>query len=158
MKSKINKLRLWLAQRVAPAGADVHDPDDTCCPRDRGVLEAVMYGWVRKEANDTTWMDATDLVDDAIAADLVVERHGDFTLTPHGERELARLWGPGRVAPSAGSYGECHAHEMLYEQFPGDVVGCPHCRSEQAYSAALEDLTAEPSSWWSRSRLPRALR
>lgn len=152
MRSKINTLRMWLAQLVAPPGADVHD--DTFSPRDRDILEAVCLRKLRRgENDDTTWMDVTELLHDAFRADLV-ERwpDGEWKLTGRGERELAALWGPGRVPPwSTGGLGSCAEHG-LYQAGPGDLSDCPGCAVETAALATLLNLTTEPAPRWRGKR------
>jgi len=152
VRLKINREVVWrwrlrLAQLIAPPGADVHNPDDTCCPRDRDLLEAICFGWLRQGDRSTMWMDVTIALDEACAGGLVNRgKDGPPWLTSHGEQELARLWGPKLVPPGGGGYFECDDHG-LYDLFPGDRWGCPGCETE----TALRRLNTEPVSWWARS-------
>lgn len=157
MRFEINKLaiqrwRLRLAQFVAPHGADVHDPDDTCCPKDQDILNAAFWGDLRLGLNGTVLMDVTEEVDDLISQDLVEPVAGGWwRLTDAGEQELARLWGPGRLPPWSVSWHGCGAHG-LYEAHPGEFGGCRECRHEQA----LQHADSRATSWWSLRRLVRA--
>jgi hypothetical protein len=94
--------RLRLAQKIAPPGADVHDPDDTICPSLQGLLEAVFWNRLQDDAGERRWLDVTDWLDELAAAGLVLEpddQGQEYLLTRQGAQELARLWGPERVPP-----------------------------------------------------------
>lgn len=155
MHPKIIQVRLWLAQKVAPAGA-IHDVTD--CSMDGYILDAVFSHWVRDD-DKRTWMDVTELLDDLVGAGLVDRwPDGQWKLTDHGEQKLAVLWGPDRMPPwSAGFHGSCDDHG-LFDCHPGDLYECPSCGIERGVANALRNLNTEPASWWSRRRLARASR
>lgn len=119
--------RLRLAQLAAPAGADVHDPDDTVCPQAQALLEAVLYHDIEINRHGGAWMRVTEDLHD-LAADGLIEpaQDGDYRLTEQGERELGRRWGDHRVPPWSGGYFGCSDHGV-YEAAPGDPEGCPEC-------------------------------
>ncbi len=122
----IRRLRLWLAQLVAPAGSDVHDPDDTLCPGNQELLEAALYGDLRRGPDGGVLLDVTTAVDDLVDFEMLTNTPDGYRLTELGERELARLWGPGRIPPWSGGYFQCHDHG-IYDAAPGDRAGCPSC-------------------------------
>jgi hypothetical protein len=153
--SAIRGWRLRLAQFIAPPGADVHDPDDTCCPRDEGLLEEVFWDHLLIDAAGGMWMNVTADVHELEYAELVDHRgNGSRRLTAHGEQELARLWGPGRLPPwSHGTLDSCDDHGD-FDVFPGDLVGCRKCATERAVQNGAPDT----APGWSWSRLIRASR
>ncbi len=122
----ITRLRLWLAQLVAPAGAEVHDPDDTLCSGSQELLEAALYGDFRRGPDGGVLFDVTVAVDDLVDFGALVNTDTGYELTESGKRELARLWGPGRIPPWSGGHYRCDDHG-IYEAAPGDFVGCPNC-------------------------------
>lgn len=158
MRFNINKIRMWLAQRVAPVGAEVLGADEARYRRYVDLMESVFYGygWVRREGHKT-WMDVTYLLDDAVGEDLVDKfsgGHTDWKLTDHGTAVLGELWGPGRVPPwSAGFVGDCDDHGE-YDQHPGDLCGCPGCRTEKA----ITNLSSEALFLAARQRARKAFR
>ena len=125
----IRNIRLWLAQRIAPAGADVHDPDDTVCPSLQALLSAILYHQLTY-ADDEMWLlDVSADLYDLEARGLVEGFKGDWCLTGDGEIALARLWGPDRVPPWGGTLGICQVHGD-YDVVPGDRIGCPKHRQD----------------------------
>lgn len=127
MKAWIRAWLLRLAQLVAPAGTDVHDPDDTACPHDLPILEAAQFGELRRDAGDRFMVNLTDLVQDMLSGDwFEPTQYGDYALTVAGQRQLARLWGQDRVPPWGGAFHRCQDHGD-FEQGPGDRLGCPIC-------------------------------
>ncbi len=124
IKSAVRRARLRLAKTVAPAGADVHDPDDTVCPSLQDLLAAVFFQGLTYQADETWLLDVTDDLDYLKDRGLVEMFKGDPCLTGDGEVALARLWGPGRVPPWGGTLGTCEVHGD-YDVHPGDWIGCP---------------------------------
>lgn len=64
-----------------------------------------------------------------IRAGLVEHGDGRWQLTTAGKSRLAELWGPDRVPPDEGGYVDCWRHDV-YDVGPGDLWGCPKCRTE----------------------------
>ncbi len=123
IKNLVRGGRLRLAQLIAPAGAGVHNPNETCCALIRRLLEAVFW----RELETGNYLDVIDELDDLAARDLVNFDGDDAPyVTEAGERELARLWGAGRIPPWSDSFHTCSVHGM-YEAPPGAIAGCPEC-------------------------------
>ena len=140
---RVRRLRLRLAHLIAPPGADVHDPDDTCCPSDRPLLGAVLW-WRLRFTDGQHWMDVDLSVHDALAAELIeYNPDGYLRLTGYGENELARMWGDDRVPPWSGGYFQCHDHGV-YDLAPGERIGCPDCGRELAAQQAAQ----QAPRWW----------
>ncbi len=135
INTMVLRCRMRLARLVAPAGAEVHDPNETSCPHDQVVLEAALDGDLRPDDRERYMIDMGYEVADVADAGWI-ERHPDdpskgYQLSPAGEQELARLWGSGRVPPWAGGHYCCHEHGG-YELAPGDLTGCPDCSTTRA--------------------------
>jgi len=144
---RIRQWRLWLAQQIAPAGADVHDPDETACPGLELLLSGIFFGQILTHG-DRLYLDVTDDVDDLATMTVLVagqrpsydnvihkDVDGWWSLTDAGEQELGRMWTTDRMPPwSRISLGECDSHGD-YDSFPGDLIGCAKCRLERARQA-----------------------
>jgi hypothetical protein len=143
-RARVKQWRLWLAQRMAPPGADVHDPDETACLGYELPLSNVFFSRIQSNGRGRQFLDVTDDLDD-LAGYVVLEGgrwpgyysvidHDDtgrWMLTDAGERQLARMWGADRIPPWAhASLGECERHGD-YDVFPGDRIGCPRCAIER---------------------------
>lgn len=153
-KERIRRARLWLAGRIAPAGADVHDPDETACPWMQAILEEACWSGLRFDERDQFWMNVTDVVQEAHGWDLVEYiAGGDVRLTDAGEQDLAHRWGPNRTPPWSGGYVGCAKHGV-YETSPGEDAQCPECR----YEKACENLALGPLPRWHWKRLRGAAR
>lgn len=153
MREQIRAFRLRLAQAVAPAGADVHDPDETACPHAQEILEAAQFGRLHPDPTDPTrWLiDLTGGVHDLASARWIVLRGGEQgfqgEITREGQEQLARLWGPERQPPWAKGAALCAEHGA-YEVKPGALLGCVSC----AVGRAIRNINTESASWWRRRR------
>ncbi len=92
----MNSLRLRLARFIAPAGADVHDPDTTACPAERAVLEAAEQFDLYRDVAGRVHLDVSDtvkFVEERGWVEGVVDPFDNlvFRLTMPGEAELHRL-------------------------------------------------------------------
>jgi hypothetical protein len=99
--------RLRLAQLVAPAGADVHDPDETGCPSDRVVLEAAAAWDLSPDKDGRVRLDVTDVADEMLELGWIAltTDHEDcaiYELMGPGRAELARMWGGPMSSPLPG--------------------------------------------------------
>lgn len=88
-------LRLWLAQFIAPPGADIHDPDETACPAERAVLEAAEQFTLYSDDAGRVGLDVTDTVRFAVESGwlrLNTDPDGNraYQLTELGESVLDR--------------------------------------------------------------------
>lgn len=133
------RFRLWLAQTIAPAGVDVHDPDDTLCPEYQGILEAALKCELRAytaAGDDLVLFDITETVAELAGLHIIkrlsTSYDARYQLTAAGEKELARLWGPFRYAPWEKGLLWCATHGS-YPARPGRFRGCPVCRSEDQH-------------------------
>lgn len=127
------RLRLRLAQAIAPAGADVHDPDETACPQDLPVLAAVEAYELYPDPDDRVRLDVTGTVRDAEWAGWIslVRDHDDcpvYALTGAGAATLARLRPASRVQGTEDAETrqprppQEHDHSVRL-----DGSGCPAC-------------------------------
>jgi hypothetical protein len=96
MATPLNRLRLRIAQAIAPMGADVHDPDDTACPDERAFLEAAEAYDLYPDADGRARLDVTDTAKYAEEAGWVAlttdyDGNAVYQLTGAGESQLARL-------------------------------------------------------------------
>ena len=141
IKNLVRGGRLWLAHLIAPAGADVHDPDETTCPWSKRLLEAVFW----RELESGSYLDVIDELADLATRNLInFDGDGAPYVTEAGDRELARLWGSGRVPPWSDSFHTCSVHGM-YEAPPGAIAGCPEC--SQSCSRAGVDTNHICATW-----------
>jgi hypothetical protein len=127
--TRIRDVRLWLAERLAPAGVDLHEHDTSECLSRIAVLEAACFGDLRPHDHHV-WAPVDIAVADAVEAGLLERTtvHGqqELWLTKVGESELAAHWGPGRVPPGKGGLYGCWEHGE-YIAAPGDPDNCPRC-------------------------------
>lgn len=93
----MNALRLRLAQLLAPAGVDVHDPDETACPPEVAVLKAAEAYYLWPDPSGGVHLDVTEVARDAEAVGWI-ERTTDvdgnvvgFELTGAGRAALRQL-------------------------------------------------------------------
>lgn len=132
MRFQINSdvIRAWryrLASLIAPAGADVHDPDETLCRGFEPYLNAVAWGEVHTDGTKQTLDISSDLDELAGRYGLIdYDEKGRPRLTDKGVREVAKMWGADRVPPWGGGLCHCTTHGT-FEQRPGDRPGCPRC-------------------------------
>lgn len=166
-KGVIRRARLWLARLIAPSDAHLHVPYETC-PCAQNLMDEILMSRLQPNhpradrfgTGEFTryWMDVTADVDELVGLGLVEGLdHGDVKLTEHGERELAKLWGPGRVPPWGGGYYSCHDHGQ-YEAGPGDRLDCPSCLMQEAVIRAVVGGAPRTPGWrlrWPSSRAPR---
>ena len=133
LKARIREWRLWLARKIAPWGADIHDPDETACPVYLHALDGVFRGQV-EERDGKEWLDFTSELDEAYGRGLIVRDATTrlWKLTAAGQRSLARLWGVEFVPPWATKRLRSCATHGRYEQRPGDRKGCPGCALQRA--------------------------
>lgn len=131
-KEMINRWRLRLAARIAPAGTHVHDAEEISCFAVGPILNAVFWGNLATDVEGRQRMDVTTDLDSLYGAGLIEHpRTGLMALTDKGEKELARIWGPGVARPRGGGTFECSQHGE-YEVRPGHRFGCPGCIIEKA--------------------------
>jgi hypothetical protein len=131
------RLRLWAAQVIAPAGSDVHNPDESACPLAEPLLHDVFYHRIRT-IDGRHLLDVTDDLDDlAVFHGLVELRDGGWVLTDAGERELARRWGPDRVPPWGGGPRSCETHGN-FDSEPGEHSGCSGCAYDNRFDRVLD--------------------
>jgi len=124
---RVRAWRLRLAQLVAPAGADVHDPDQSACPHDEALLEAAQFGQLRRDPDGRFMIDMSDLARDLVdGAWFQAAADGRYELTRAGQEQLARLWGPHLIPPWGGGHYMCYEHG-IYEAAPGESGDCPRC-------------------------------
>lgn len=142
IKDGVRRARLWLAARIAPADVDVRDTRTTTCRCRQDILEAVLYGWLEHAPGGRVLAPVTYQLDEMYLFGLVESDGPDYALTGFGERELARMWGPGITPPwTASSWAMCHDHG-IYEAFPGEPSDCPDCPPKTI-------IEGHPA-WWSR--------
>jgi hypothetical protein len=133
-----------LATWIAPSTVGLRDTRYVCSCQEQ-LLESVLYHWLRRR-EDEEWLAPVSQQIDELWDFGVIEpdEHFGFRLTPFGETELARLWGPGFRPPWVGGWAACSDHGV-YDAGPGDPEECPYC-------VLRRDLEIdEPGRpWWSR--------
>lgn len=152
IQTAIRALRLRLARAVAPAGADLHDPDATSCPGYQALLEEVFAGRLVQGPGTAIYMNVKIDLEVADLDGWVTEiNHEDgrqgWRLTPAGQRELGRLWGPHRLPPGTDGHRHCRRHGD-YEVQPGQHIGCLSCAAEEQ----ARRFNTEPAGWLARRR------
>jgi hypothetical protein len=158
-RRRVRQWRLRLAALIAPAGADVHDPDDTECPDMTDFLESVLWGHIERHRSGGVWADNTAIAEDAEELGLIEKadqgNQPPYRLTAAGERALAAAWGPGRVPPWSGGYHGCADHGV-YDAGPGDPGGCPQCPTTLPSRSVFSIRSRVPVSWSLRARASAA--
>lgn len=145
MPSKVNngwwrRARMRLAARIAPAGAEVRDPQQHLCDCREALLELVCFQLLRADADGEPLAPASFMLDELFMLGAVVPTEHGWELTGWGEQELARMWGPQIIPPGHGGYLGCAEHGV-YDAGPGDRWACPECPEKT--------ITDQARPWWS---------
>lgn len=135
---------MLLAAKIAPREVILRDARFTCSCQEQ-LLESVLYHHLRRREDGEILAPVSYQLDElAIFGVVESDEYFDCRLTPFGETELARMWGPGYVPPGAGGWAACADHGV-YEAGPGARDECPYCVLDRD----LESV--DPArSWWSR--------
>ncbi len=121
----IRAFRLWLAARIAPAGADIHMPAETVCPGDVMLLSEVAWNQVFRLAGGQLVINVgTGLADLEQRGLLHRDEIGRPVLTDAGALTVAGMWGDDRVPPWGAGTFHCPEHGT-YQLRPGDLRECP---------------------------------
>lgn len=140
-KDRVRRARRWLAARIAPAGVTMHDPMTALCDCREGLLELVLFGPLKvDDVTGEVHGPVNYLLDEMwLLGAVEPDGAGSYQLTRWGERELARMWGPGIIPPWSGGYYACLVHGV-YDAGPGDPSRCPDCPEKT--------ITETARSWW----------
>jgi hypothetical protein len=146
----VRRARLGLASWVAPAGAEVRDPQAMLCNCWEWLLELVQFDRLRVGTDGGPAAPVGGVLDEMYLLGAVEhDAAGRWRLTSWGMLELARMWGPDVVPPWGGVWLVCAEHWTCADG-PGEPLNCPECPPERTTG------TARP--WWSWMMLGRMSR